>query len=85
MKRPASSLEDRKTWLRHCSLFAELDDADLGAIAELAVLHGYGAAEIIFHGGTPAEGMHVVVDGLVKVLPLRSRRPRTGAPPVRKG
>ncbi len=67
MKRPSSTLDERKQWLRHCALFAELDGADLGVIAELSGLRAYEAGEIIFHGGSPAEGLHVVVDGLVKV------------------
>ncbi len=67
MKRPSSTLEERGKWLRHCPLFAELDSTDLGVVAGLSSLHSYAAGEILFHGGTPAGGLHVVVEGLVKV------------------
>ncbi|MBW7863557.1 MAG: Crp/Fnr family transcriptional regulator [Candidatus Hydrogenedens sp.] len=68
MKRLQAERAVRAEWLRHCGLFGELGAEDLSAIAEVAGLRSYAAGEALFHDGTPAEGFHVVVDGLVKVF-----------------
>ena len=72
MKRLASPPAERAQRLAHCPLFADLDPADLASVAAFAETRQYDQGEILFHAEAPAEGFHVVADGLVKVF-------RTGA------
>ncbi len=67
MRRGASSLEERARGLRECTLFAELGEDDLAALSEACSLRLYSGGEVLFHGNTPADGFHVVMEGEVKV------------------
>src|SRR5690554_6069948 len=53
--------------LARCPLFAELEPADLLALAQVARRRNYAAGEQLFFAGEEAQGVHVVVSGRVKV------------------
>ena len=53
--------------LRSCALFADLEDAERGALVDIARARHFARQEALFRHGDPAEGFHVVVEGQVKV------------------
>ncbi len=56
--------------LARCPLFAELEDADLNALAAVGHRRRLSAGEALFYVGEEAQGMHVLVSGKVKVFVL---------------
>lgn len=70
MKRISGSLEERMAALRECTLFCELDETGNRALASLVSFRAYDKGEILFHTGETAGGMHLVVEGLIKVYRL---------------
>ncbi len=67
MKRITEPVARRIEWLCACSLFAELSSDHVTALAEVAGVRVYAPGEILFHGGAPADGLYIIVDGRVKV------------------
>jgi CRP-like cAMP-binding protein len=53
--------------LRSCQLFVGLPAADLGNIAEIALVKSLDKGEYLFHEGDPARGFYVVQRGAVNV------------------
>lgn len=70
MKRVSGSLEDRVKALRACSLFADLDERGLMALASRVSFRAYDKGESLFHSGEAADGMHLIAEGLIKVFRL---------------
>lgn len=70
LKRVSGSLEDRMAALWECALFSELDEQGMRALASRVSFRTYDKGEILFHTGETADGMHLVVDGLIKVYRL---------------
>lgn len=58
--------------LERTPLFAGLEDADLGALAAIAVVRSYGRRAEIFAEGDPGNGFYIVVCGRVKIYKLSS-------------
>lgn len=54
--------------LRSCALFGALNDAELKAVANLAVRKSYSSATKLFSVGDPADAFYLVVQGKVKIL-----------------
>jgi CRP/FNR family transcriptional regulator len=50
------------------SLFSTLTPAEREAIAALATEKRYSAGETLFHEGDPCEGLHVIGEGMVKIV-----------------
>ena len=54
--------------LWNCPLFSGLDNEDLAALATVAQRRSLTAGEVLFLAGEEAQGMHIVVQGRVKVF-----------------
>ena len=67
MKRITEPIEKRIEWLGACSLFSELSSDNVTALAEVCHVRAYESGEVLFHGGAHADGLHIIVDGRVKV------------------
>lgn len=67
MKRITEPIEKRIEWLSACSLFSELSSDHVTALAEAFHVRAYEPGEVLFHGGADADGLHIIVDGRVKV------------------
>jgi len=67
MKRITEPIENRIEYLSACSLFSELSSDNVTALAEVSHVRAYEPGEVLFHGGAVADGLHIVVDGRVKV------------------
>ena len=67
MKRITEPIEKRIEWLSACSLFSELSSDYVTALAEVSHARVYEPGEVLFHGGANADGLHIIVDGRVKV------------------
>lgn len=65
--------------LARCPLFAELGDGDLEALAGIAVRRRYEAGGTLFMAGDRPEGLHVVVQGRVRIYTVS---PESGRPLV---
>jgi CRP/FNR family transcriptional regulator len=59
---------DKIAALKQTALFAELDEADLRALAERASEHRLARDEILFVAGDEAIGLYVVVEGAVRAF-----------------
>lgn len=57
----------RATLIRRIPLFAELNDADLAALAQRAVEKKYQAGEQVFYEGEPCRGLFLLIEGAVKI------------------
>ena len=68
--REAQPLPTREDLLRAQPYFAVLDDADLGYLAERLVVRHYARGEVVFGEGEPCEGLHIVVEGQVRIYKL---------------
>lgn len=53
--------------LRHCRLFAGLDDGSLGIVAAALRPRRFRRGETIFHAGDPGDALFVVASGQVKI------------------
>jgi len=67
MKRNTLSVEERVALLGACSLFEGLPEDLKGALAEVAGGRHYASGEVLFHEGAGADGLHIIVNGQVKV------------------
>ena len=67
MKRITASNEERIEWLSACSLFSEMPSDLILAVAKVSSVRLYEAGEALFHEGAKADGLHIVLDGQVKV------------------
>ncbi len=67
MKRSALPVKTRVELLGACSLFEGLPADLMGALAEMAGGRSYESGEVLFHEGTVADGLHIIVEGQVKV------------------
>lgn len=67
MKRTALPLEKRIEWLGACALFTELPSDLILALANVTGTRLYQPGEMLFREGTHADGLHIIVDGQVKV------------------
>ncbi|HWG86019.1 MAG TPA: Crp/Fnr family transcriptional regulator [Deinococcales bacterium] len=56
--------------VRHCPLFAGLPDPDLAALAEIGVAMRHEPGAELFFEGDPATGLHVVMEGAVRVYKI---------------
>lgn len=63
-----SPLADRVAALRALPLFAQLDDADLTALASRMHSRAYAPGEILFLEGNECPGLYIVEAGLVKIF-----------------
>lgn len=54
--------------LARCPLFAELPEEDLAALAVVAYRRRLDTGETLFYAAEPAQGMHIVMSGRVKVF-----------------
>ncbi len=54
--------------LSRTSLFADLSDAELQALAHRTVTHNVPSGQIIFSEGEPCDGLFVVAEGAVKIF-----------------
>src|SRR5687767_15596737 len=59
---------DKIAALRKTSLFGELDEKTLGALAGRAVERRYRRDEVLFLSGEEARGLYVVVEGAVRAF-----------------
>jgi len=59
---------DKIAALRRTRLFAELDEATLGRLAERAFERTFQKDEVLFMAGDEAAGMHVIVEGAVRAF-----------------
>ena len=59
---------DKMTILRKIYLFSGLQDADLKALAQLAVSRDFGRQSPIFWEGKEAQGFYILITGQVKLL-----------------
>ena len=53
--------------LRRTALFASLDDAELGRVADICRDHHYQTAEAIYREGEPGDRLFVIVSGAVRI------------------
>lgn len=68
-----ASSESAARLLRSCVLFRDLDDADLGELAERASLRRYSAGDAIFHMGDPGESLMGIVAGTVRIVRITAQ------------
>lgn len=59
---------DKVAALRNTSLFGELDEKTLGALAGRAIERRYGRDEVLFLAGEEARGLYVIVEGAVRAF-----------------
>lgn len=59
--------------LERSPIFSGLSDDELGALADLAIEHGFQAGETIFWEGAAPEWFYVVAEGSVKVVKYSSQ------------
>ena len=67
MKRNTLPVKERIASLGACSLFEGLPADLMCALAEMAGGRAYEPGEVLFHEGTGADGLHIIVNGQVKV------------------
>ena len=65
---PSVSSEEKRRLLRASTLFRELSEAELDAIAPSARIQSLNAREELFHSGDPASQLYLIVRGRMKVL-----------------
>ncbi len=53
--------------LRNTALFADLDEAQLGRVAEICLEQTYRSGEIIFREGEPGNRLFIIVTGSVRI------------------
>jgi HEAT repeat protein len=68
----AISLIERVIFLRQVPLFADLSTADLERVAEIAEERGYADGETIAAEGELGDELHIVVEGVVRVVQDRN-------------
>jgi CRP-like cAMP-binding protein len=54
--------------LRKIPIFSDLTDKELKEVEKIAHLRKYSANELIFHQGTPGNGMYVIMSGSVDIM-----------------
>lgn len=59
---------DIKAALQHVPLFSDLDEADLGVLAELCKVRAFPKANVIFYEDDPGTSCYVVLSGKVKIV-----------------
>ena len=65
-----------KDFLRKVALFADLDDAQLGRLADLLKEETHPAYKLIFREGDPVDSFYLVRDGLVTVFRDQEGKPQ---------
>ena len=64
----ALSVIERVLFLRKVSLFADLSAADLERVAQLVEERGYADGEVIAGEGEVGEELHIVIEGVIRVV-----------------
>ena len=64
-----------KDFLRRVTLFTDLDDGQLGALASLVKEESHPAYQLVFREGDPVDAFYIVREGLVTVFRDEPGRP----------
>ncbi len=69
---PLRTVRTNKEFLRRLPLFSDLAEADLSRLCRMATRQHYAAGETVMEEGTPADGLHIIVEGRLEVLTRES-------------